>query len=271
MNFKDSYKQEMNLLKKPSGITKKAINKAVALQEQNVPDRKIFRHSAAWKTAIAAITLICIIGGTLQHEKIMSFAESILGIFTLSANNEKMGFGKIQPVPMNVKGFITNAGTKIVLDSENKAEPPYNYYQYFDSYKDMNKVTNIVFPCADKVEYKDIAVDIIPEYSYGHISAQIIYDGVSYNVNGMYTVEGFEHESWGYGVNYAKTVENYQYGSDKTARFVEDDNKHEIVYFTEENILFQMSFNNGTNIKEGDATATKKQVEKLLDLFGKSH
>lgn len=271
MNFKDSYKQEMDLIKKPAGITKKVIENAVVLQEQDISSKKISWCPAILRTAIAAITLVCIIGGTLQHEKIMSFAESILGIFTLSTNNEKMGFGEIQPVPMDIKGFITNAGTKIVLDSENKAEPPYNYYQYFDSYKDMNKVTNIVFPCADKVEYRDIAVDIIPEYNYGHISAQIIYDGVSYNINGMYTVEGFEHESWGYGVNNAKTVENYQYGSDKTARFVEDDNKHEIVYFSEKNILFQMSFNNGTNIKEGDATATKKQVEKLLDLFGKSH
>ncbi|HBA96488.1 MAG TPA: hypothetical protein DCZ23_00105, partial [Lachnospiraceae bacterium] len=140
-------------------------------------------------------------------------------------------------------------------------------YQYFDSYKDMNQITNITFPCADKAEYKDIAVDIIPEYCEGHVSAQIIYNDVSYNVNGMYTTKGFSQESWGYGVNNAKTVEKHKYGNGKNAYFVENNDGHKIVYFVEENILFQMNFNNGTNIKNGDATATREQAEKLLTLF----
>lgn len=264
MNFKDSYKKEMDLIKKPADITQRA------LEQNNISNKRNFSHSVALKTAIATIALMCIIGGTLQHDKIMSFAESIFGIFTLSANNEKLGFGEIKTIQMDVEKFITDSGTKIVLDADEKAEPPYNYYQYFDSYKDMNQVTNIVFPCADKVEYREISVDLIPEEGCGHISAQIIYNDVSYNVNGMYAIEGFEQESWGYGVQDAKTVERYQYGKNKNACFIEDSDGIEVVYFNEENILFQMYFHNGNSIKNGDATATRKQCEKLLKLFGQS-
>lgn len=259
MNFKESYKQEMDLLKKTPGLTNKAI--------KSIPKKK-YRAYAAWKTVFAAIAFICIIGVAVQHEKVISFAEAVIGRFTLSAGGGKMGFGEIQAVPVDVEGFIKDAGTKIVLDWEDKAELPYSYYQNFNSYEDMNRVTNIVLPCADKAEYKEISVQIVPEDCCGHISAQIIYDGVSYNVNGMYTTKGFNQDSWGFGENDAEIVEKYKYGNGKNACFVKDSGGHEIVYFSEENILFKMNFHNGTSIKNGDATATKEQAEKLLELFG---
>lgn len=249
MNFKESYKQEMDLLKKTPGLTSKAIT--------NIQEKK-YRSYSAWKMVFAAAAFICIIGGAVQHEKIISFAEAIIGRFTLSADGGKMEFGEIKAVPMDVEGFIKDAGTKIVTGWDDKAEPPYSYYQNFNSYEDMNRVTNIVLPCADKVLYKEISVQIVPENNCGHINAQIIYDGASYNVNGMYTTKGFNQDSWGFGENNAETVEKYKYGNDRNASFVKDADGHDVVYFSEENILFKMSFNNGT----------RKQVKKLLGLFG---
>ncbi|MCX4326494.1 MAG: hypothetical protein OSJ45_04260 [Lachnospiraceae bacterium] len=261
MNFKESYKQEMDLLKKTPGLTSKAI--------ESIPKKK-YRPYAAWKTVFAVMAFICIIGGAVQHEKIISFAESIISRFTLSAGGGKMEFEEIKAVPMDIEGFIKDAGTKIVSGLDGKPEPPYSYYQNFNSYKDMNRVTNIVLPCADKVEYKEISVQIVPEQCCGHINAQIIYDGASYNVNGMYTTKGFNQDSWGFGELNDERIEKYKYGNGKNACFIKDSDSYDydVVYFSEENILFKMSFNNGKSIKNGDATATKEQVKKLLGFFG---
>lgn len=264
MNFKENYQREMNEIEKPSGITEKVLNAADTEQETYAANknRNVLRSGAIWKTAVAAIAIACVLSLCLQHEKVISFAQSVLNRFTVSVNNEDMEFGKIEPIDMNIEAFIKDTKTEVV----GGGEPTPSYYQTFTSYQEMKQLTQLELPCADKVEYRDIWLHIIPEYKTGYVDMQILYEGASYNVNGMFTLDAFDQKEWGYGTKGSKEV--YQYGDEKKACFTKDSDGYETVYFVEGNILFQMSFNNGDDIEMGYATASKEQTKNLLKLFG---
>lgn len=265
MNFRESYKKEMDGLEKPSDITERVLNTIDAGQDTFV-DKKghaFLGNGAIWKTAAIVIAIVCVVGLGVQHKKVISFAKSAISGFNVTVNGEDMEFGEIEAVEMDVEGFMAYAGGGEVLDPEAGR----SYYHFFDSYQEMNEITQLEFPGADEVEYRDVYVDITPTYKTGHINAQILHEGVSYNVSGMFTLNGFRQESWGYGASGSKEI--YKYGDGKKACFLKDSDGYEKVYFEEGNILFQMHFNTGGSIEDGAATATKKQAKKLLKLFGK--
>lgn len=254
MNFKENYQREMNEIDKPADITEKVLN-AVDMEQETYAAKKnriIPKSSTIWKTAVAAIAIVCVLSLCLQHEKVISFAHSVLNGFTLSVNHEDIGFGKIEPVKINIEGFIKDGKT------EDVGGPSYS--QHFDSYQEMSQLTQLELPCADKIEYKETWVHIDPQYKVGHLGADFSYKGTSYYMNGMFTLDGFDQESWGYGTKGKKEV--YQYGNGKKACFTKDSDGYETVYFMEENILFQLPFGKGNN-------ASKEQVKDLLKLFGR--
>lgn len=267
MNFRENYQWEMNEIEKPADITEKVLIAADREQETYAAgkNRIIPKSNAIWKTAVATIAIVCVLGLCLQHEKVISFAHSVLYRFTVSMNNEDMEFGKIEPVKMDIEGFIKDEKTKSVEGS-----PDSCYWQVFTSYQEMNQLTQLEFPCADKVEYSEIWVDIMPTYQTGRMSAVISYEGVSYGVNGMFALDGFDQEEWGYGNKGDEEV--YQYGNGKKACFIKDSDGYEWVYFQEGNILFQLSLRYCDDPDCGNSetcthTASKKQVKKLLKLF----
>lgn len=264
MNFKENYQREMNKIEKPADITEKVLHAADAEQETYAANknRNVLRGSAIWKTAVAAIAIVCVLSLCLQHEKVISFAQSVLNRFTVSVNNEDIEFDKIEPVDIDLEALFDDPKTEAV----ESGEPTRSYFQVFTSYQEMNQLTKLELPCADKVEYSEIFFDVIPKYKTGHISAHILYEGVSYNTSGMFTLDGFDQEEWGYGAEGKKEV--YQYGDGKKACFIKDSDGNEKVYFVEGNILFQMHFNNGDDIEMGQATASKEQTKNLLKLFG---
>lgn len=262
MNFRENYQREMNEIEKPSDITEKVLNAIDMEQGEYAGGRNsnIPKRGTTWKTAAAAIAILCVLGLCLQHEKVISFAQSVFNRFTLSVNNEDIEFGDLKPVNMDIDAFINDAETEL------GPGPDINYDHRFTTYQEMNQLTQLEFPCADKVKYKNIWVDFFPEYKNGHIVAHILYQGVSYDINGMFTVDGFDQEEWGYGAKGTKEV--YQYGDGKIACFVKYPDGDKKVYFQEKNILFQMNVDNGDDIESGAATASKEQTKKLLDLFG---
>ncbi len=256
MNFKENYQQEMSEIEKPSGITEKLLN-AADMEQETYADKKnrsVRESSTIWKTAAATIAIVCMLGLCLQHEKVIGFAQSVLNTFTVLVNNEDKEFGMIEPVKMNIDGFINDEKT------ENIGGPDPSYSQHFTSYQEMNQLTQLELPCADKVEYKETWVEIEPEYKVGHLGANFLYKGASYYMNGMFTLDGFDQKDWGYGTKGSKEV--YQYGNGKKACFTKNSDGYEVVYFREGKILFQLPLGNATSTK-------KKQVKDLLDLFGR--
>ena len=258
MNFKENYQREMNEIEKPADITEKVLN-AVDMEQETYAakkNRNIPKNGAIWKTAAATIAIVCVLGLCLQHEKVISFAHSILNRFTVSVNNEDMEFGEIDPVKMNIEGFIRDEKTE---DAGGDSPDDPCYWQVFTSYQEMNQLTQLELPCADKVEYSDIWLTITPKYKTGHVTAVFSYQGVSYHMNGMFALDGFDQEDWGYGTKGRKEI--YQYGDGKSACFTKDRDGGNAAYFMEGNILFQMIFSD-------DA---KDQVKDLLKLFGREN
>lgn len=259
MNFRENYQREMNEIEKPADITEKIL-KIDDMEQGTYTDKKnrsVLKGSPIWKTA-AAIAIVCVLGLGLQHEKVIGFAQSVLNRFTVSVDHEELEFGEMEAVRVNVEDFIRDKKTKVVEDEDPTA--PRSYYRLFTSYQEMNRLTQLELPGARQVEYKNLSVEMTPTSKTGHIAARILHKGVTYNAAGMFVLDGFDQEKWGYGATGSK--EGYQYGEGKTACFVKDTDGCEIVYFKEKNILFQMHFNTG------DATASKEQTKNLLNLFG---
>lgn len=260
MNFKESYRREMDGIRKTTGLTERAVDLAFQMQQEEMVSSKggqTSKRKGNWKAAAAVAAVLCILVGTIQQDMLISFAQSILGRFTISVDGERMEFGEINAVMMNVEGFLADSGTKVV--DGKKAKAPYSYYQTFDTYRGMNRVTNIALPRTDLVKYQGISVELTPDYCFGHVSGELIYNAVSYRINGMYTIDGYTGENWGYGDGENSTMEKYSYGDGKNAYFVTDADGIRKVYFEEDNILFQMFL--------GD-TNTEEQAKTLLDLFG---
>ena len=260
MNFKENYQREMNEIEKPADITEQVLN--AADMEQEIYAAKKNRSGAIWKTAVATIALVCVLGLCLQHENVSSFARSVLNRYTVSVNDEKMEFGKIEPIKIDIEALTKDGNIE--------------YFQDFTSYQEMNQLTQIELPCADKVEYKEIWVHILPQYKNGHIGADFLYQGTLYGINGMFTLEGFDQEVWGYGDNGSKEI--YHYGDGKTACFIKNKDGRDVVYFQEGNILFQLYFGYCYDPDCEDETCTldhhitsKKEVKKLLKLFGREN
>lgn len=253
MNFKENYQKEMNRIEKPAGITEKVLN-AVDMEQEKSANRKkrnAMKNNIVWKTAAAAIAIVCVLG-LWQHEKVIGFAESVVEGFTLSVNREKDQFGKIKPVNMDVEAFINDAETEPVEGDVNGS-----CSRVFTSYQEMNQLTHLEFPCADKVTYKEIMVHIEPKAHVGHLSMSLEYQGVNYWLNGMFTLEGFNQKNWGYGAKGKKEI--YEYGDGKNACLVNSsDGGYEAAYFKEKDILFQLFF----------LGSKKAQTKQLLDLFG---
>lgn len=262
MNFKENYQREMSEIEKPSGITEKVLNAADMEQETYAgkKNRSVPESSTIWKTAAATIAIACVLGLCLQHEKVIGFAQSVLNRFSiLSVNNEDIYFDEIKPVKINMEGY---------LKGEPASEITPNSWRLFTSYHQMNQLTQLELPCADKVEYKDTSISIQSSTQTGRVYADILYKGVSYTIIGMFKLDGFEEKEWGFGDFGTKEV--YQYGDGKSAYFVKEevDGPDTVVYFVEGNILFKMVFNSSDDIELGP-TANKKQVKDLLDLFGR--
>ncbi|MCH5268531.1 MAG: hypothetical protein J1E62_09330 [Lachnospiraceae bacterium] len=252
MNFKENYQREMNELRKPSYITEKVLNE-VDREQERYANRTLLKNGATWKVAAAAFAIACVLG-LWQHENLIGFAESIPGLFTLSVNNEKDDeFGKINPVNMDVEAFINDAETESLPGEDDN---PF-YTQIFTSYQEMNQLTKLEFPCADKVSYSEIMVGIEPKYHVGHLSMALSYQGVSYRLNGMFALEGYDKKDWGYGDTGKKEIYEYQDG--KNAYFVNSSGEgYKAAYFVEKDILFQLFF----------IDSNKAQAKKLLGFFG---
>lgn len=274
MNFRENYQREMNEIEKPADITRQVLNAADMAQETYTDayrkkNRNILKSGSIWKTAAATIAIACALALCLHHEKVISFAQSVLDRFAvLSVNNEDIEFDEIEPIKINMEGFVRDAKTKIVEDTDKAASR--DYFHNFTSYQQMNQLTQLELPCADKVEYREISISITSQAKTGRVNGEILYKGVSYSISGMFKLDGFDAKEWkfGWGFGTEGTKDVYQYGDGKNAYFVKDLDGTDTVYFVEGNILFKMVFNCGDDIELGP-TANKKQVKDLLKLFAR--
>lgn len=249
MNFKEAYQKEINHLHCSEEFMKKSLEEALKISLEykgykNKQESKSFYKKKSWRIGIAAIALVCILTCTINRSKIAGFANSIFGSFSLQTEEELMVFGDIETINFDKKSFVNDSGTELIGGKQ--------YYQCFEDYKAMNHIIEFKLPGADKLEYKNISLSI-HMLGEGHLSARVIYKGYEFGINGMFATGNYHPEELGYGEE-RKAEEVYLYAEGKKAYFIrldkEENDREErgVVYFLEENILFQMYF----NVKEID-------------------
>ena len=156
----------------------------------------------------------------------------------------------IVPVPFDIETFIADKGTEEFDDC--------NYWQLFETYGEMTQKTGLKLPKAESLEYNNISLAIDTENGYGHISFEVCLDGHIFETNGMFVVDGFKQENWGYGTKEVPE-EIYEYVDGKKAYFINSEGVN-TVYFSEGNILFQMAI--------GKAEDAKLQAKRVVDIMG---
>lgn len=246
--FQEAYQQEMNQLR--CGVpAKEAVFACMAKQ----------RHTR--KRYVAAAAVLCLVFGMANSSRIAGFAKELTDSFFLSAGEKhtRHKLDAIAPVAFDVDGFCMDTGTQAeVMYSDPDVK---SYWQTFADYKQMHRVSGMELPNASVVEYSQIAVVIEPEYGYGHLSMQTDFAGTSYSINGMFTTKNFRQEAWGYG-HEDEVDEVYEYADGRYAYFIQTHNRNGQVYFSEQGILFQMFFSNGSRQE-------REKAKELLRAMGR--
>ncbi len=96
---------------------------------------------------------------------------------------------------------------------------------------------------ADVFEYSKITLEVDVEQRTGHLCTEVRDGGITFGMNGMFTIEGYHSGEWGYGVE-RKPQEAFAYADGKYAYFTSDNDYQElgmeVVYFSEGDIMFQL-------------------------------
>lgn len=242
MNFQKKYQKEMD------GIQRTEELKALA-SENMYQHRETVHKKQHWQAAVAVVAICFVIVAAVNSNKVVSFAKSLFGSFTLSTGKITMDLDDVVPVPFDKEAFIADKKTH---EFDNC-----NYVQLFETYEEMTQKTGLKLPKAESLEYKNISLAIDTENSYGHISVEICLNGYNFEANGMFGIDGFQQENWGYGTKEIPE-EIYEYADGKKAYFINSEEVNR-VYFSEGNILFQMAIE-----KADDAKLQAKQVIDIM-------
>lgn len=231
MNFKDAYKSEMNHIKRNRDLDEQV------LAHMEEPERRRGGYKK-WKLVVAAAAMVCVVVVAVNFQAVAGMAKSIFGSYKLTAGNEEMELGEIVALEFDVEAFIADENTE--------KHDTGSYNRHYENCEEMQELTGIILPGADTCTYEDITIAVDTINGYGHLSMEVVYNGVSYPINGMFALDGFHQDEWGYGEENSP-VDEYAYAEGKKAYFVEDQDYDDLqkVYFSEGNILFQLFVDKG--------------------------
>lgn len=240
MNFKESYKNEMNQV-----IRDKALDEQIFHYKKKKKEWHIIK-----KTFVPIIVSISLFILFCYSDEIQTLADFIYGTYSLWVGDTKINFEELKPIAFDKEGFIQDPNT--VYESMYGS-----YYQNFDTYDTLKEVTNIQLPEHENIQYL-CSVVLIAESGYGHLSIDFIYKGTQYHLNAMFLVEEVFDDSWGYGED-EKVKEVYEYAENKKAYFVSSETL-QATYFSIDNILYQFY--------TADTSENTKIVKEILSLMG---
>lgn len=237
MDFKESYKNEMNWIVRDEKLDEKALEYA----KEEKKNWKIKR------TLLPVAASICLLVSLCYSDEIRTFADSIYGTYYLIAKDTQMDLGEMKPIVFNKEQFLQDPNTQ---QNENL------YWQLFHTYNALKEVTNIQLPEHEEIEYQENIVSIT-ESGYGHLTIDFIYKEKKYYLNAMFLFEEVDKDGWGYGEENA-VREIYKYAENKNAYFVSDSNT-QAAYFSIDNILYQFYIENTL-----ESTQIAKEIISLM-------
>lgn len=232
MEFKELYKKEMDEIKHNPELDRNVIDCA----EQKMKRKR--KNNIIKVAAIAAVFAVVI---TANAGSLMAYAKSLFFQYQLQIGKASMNLDDIIPVDMQVEDYSKGEGEKGTSKKEMCA------YSYKDETELVEK-TGLKLSNSDELKFGTIRLMISQLYHEVHMTTNVYYKSQKASMNGMFVLEGFKGEEWGYGDTRGYLLSKYKYSDDKYAYFITDKDYEkfgmQIVYFTDKNIMYQLFVDN---------------------------
>ena len=198
---------------------------------------------------VAVAAMLCVAVLSMNSDAIASYAESMVGKFGLYVGEKKIKLSEMTPIEVDLEKYYAYRE-----NTDNGC--------LFENQKALEEHTGIVLTESKHLELIYISALIAEGYQTGHLSMEVICETGQYGMNGMFILEGYDHNrfKYGYGVD-VEPYYTYEYAEDKYAYFVRADGseKKQAVYFVERGIMYQLFVENS---EEG--TEHGKQIVKYM-------
>lgn len=234
MDFRESYKKEMESVKHHHFIDHKILN----AMEETKQEKKSFVSQK-----VAIIALACVAIAAMNFDSVVSYAETMIGQFSLILGGEEMKLSEMIPIEVDLEKHIAYEKTEMLNNDI--------YWCNYEKQDLLEENTGIIISESENLEIRNIVLDISTVYKTGHLSLEIFCDAGQYHMNGMFVINGHNQREYGYGEIY-KPYYVYEYEEGKKAYFVKewDADSMQRVYFSENGIMYQLFVENSEEGKK---------------------
>ena len=168
-----------------------------------------------------------------------AMASGVLGeTFGLWLGDRKVALDELTPVAFDLEGFLAEYPTG-VADQD----------RVFRDAGSFTQATGMTLPGAEELQMTDIVLSVSNRWRTGHISITVGTGDTEAQMNGMFLLEGYTQETYGYGVEARRADEVYEYAEGRRAYFIKEDEIIQ-VYFVEDSVMFQLTVENSRSGKE---------------------
>ncbi len=251
MKFSQEYRNEMDNITVPEAAVNKVytyLNSAAGISRRSY-GTKFFRSAITF-----ACLAILLIAGFCNRYTISAFAEGIFSQFIFNIDGKRIEMGEVHPVEFNMDTFLLSPSVNLLKDDENNS----SYWKNYNSLEELENETGITIissalleSASDQDSYN---IHILPAYYSGHLNVDFIYGEYHVNVDGMFALEGFNQELWGYGTAEGEKYNSvYEATNGIRAYFVKTKHGNKTVFMAGD-ILYQVNSN-----------APTKEIKKLIE------
>lgn len=246
IDIRECYRNELNRIKHNKSLDEEILVRMNTLAESKVSFKWLDRFrrnktskSGIWKSVAVAAVLFCAISVSLNLGIVVSYAESILGRFSLFLAGEEIRLSELTPIAFPLDIYLADEGTKKVHTSYSKVYP---------TQEQLQERTGIVLEKSDELELANIVLNISPEHKTGHMTMRVFCDSKEVHMNGMFVIDGYDEGEYGYGTE-KRAYYIYEYGEGDNAYFVKS-GQTQGIYFTKGGIMYQLFVEDSKEGKE---------------------
>lgn len=187
--------------------------------------------------AIAAVFAIVV---SVNARPLMAYAKLLFFQYQLQIGKAEMNLDDVIPVDMQIEDFSKGEEIKGVSKEE-------RYGYDYRNQTELVERTGLKLSNSDELKFGTISLSVSRKYHNVHMTTSVYYKSQRVWMNGMFVLEGFKGEEWGYGDTSGYLLSKYKYSGDKYAYFITSkayEKDTQVVYFTDKNIMYQMFVDN---------------------------
>ena len=255
MKFSDAYKIDMDHIT----VSENALNRVNTYlnSEENAGKKSYIRNRPLLRSIIAAASVVMILVVASYHSNsISAFAQSLFGNFIFDIAGKQVNMGEREPVKFDADTFLSGNDVEVLEDEDNSK----SYWKNYDSIYDLKEDTGINMIASELLvnssSEDNYVVHYMPKYYTGHLNGDFNYGDYHVNVDGMFVLEGFDQEIYGYG-----TAEDDKYD------FTYEAANGITVYFVDHSFGYKMVLQAGNILYQINSDAPVKELKRLVDSF----